>query len=228
MKELKAVYYGQLELIPKIMCDVYVLNNGTPVMGINGVAELLSLHVKALQSTTTKGIPKALEPFIHEGLSTTTKTVIVTAQNSPLKGREIKVYDSNFIESMICGYSLALANDALRPNQKHIGKRCVILQSSLIKTALDTAMKEVCGLPVNIQAVAQKKYTDIVELLKASNFYCSVKDIAIKTDITTFLDVPLNTLNRYLSKHRDVIKPIKLDLPTVRSINPKANTMNGY
>jgi len=230
MKTLKAVYYGQLELIPAIVCDVYVLNDGTPVMGIIGVAELLSLHVKALQSTTTKGIPKTLEPFIDKGLSTTTKTVIVTAQNSPLKGREIKVYDSNFIESMIRGYSLALANDALRPNQKHIGKRCVILQSCLVITALHTAMKEVCGLPVNIQAVAKDKYTDIVELLKESNFHCSIKgkDIAVKTDITEFLDVPLNTLNRYLSKHKEVIKPIKLDIATIRSIKPKASRMNGY
>jgi hypothetical protein len=55
-----------------------------------------------------------------------------------------------------------------------------------------------------------------------------VDDIAIKTDITEFLDVLLSTLNSYLSKHKDVIKPIKLDLPTIRSISPKANTMNGY
>ena len=54
MKKLQAIYYGQLELISGIVCDVYVLNDGTPVMSIIGVAELLSLHLKALQNTTTK------------------------------------------------------------------------------------------------------------------------------------------------------------------------------
>ncbi len=29
MEELKAVHYGQLELIPGVICDVYVLNDGT-------------------------------------------------------------------------------------------------------------------------------------------------------------------------------------------------------
>ncbi len=125
---------------------------------------------------------------------------------------------------------MAIGHDVLQKNQKRIGRRCVLLQAALTETALHTAMKEACNLPVNIQAVAQEKYTDMVELLKASNFHCSVKgkDIAVKTDIANFLDVPLNTLNRYLSKHKDVIKPIKLDIATARSISPKASRMNGY
>ena len=36
-----AVYYGQLELIPRIMCDVYVLNNGVPVMRERGALNCL-------------------------------------------------------------------------------------------------------------------------------------------------------------------------------------------
>jgi len=230
MKTLKAVHYGQLELIPGIMCDVYVLSDGTPVMSVLGTAKFLSMHHGALQNYATKGVPKVIKPFINKDFNCATKTVFVVAENSNHKGKEITVYDSFAIGTLIRAYSLALAHHKLRPNQMHIGERCVMLQAALTDTALYAVMKEACGLPVNVQAVAQDKYTDIVELLKESNFHCSLKgkDIAVKTDITEFLDVPLNTLNRYLSKHKDVIKPIKLDIATIRSIKPKASRMNGY
>ena len=32
MTEKQAVHYGQVEIIPGIKCDVYVLNDDTPVM----------------------------------------------------------------------------------------------------------------------------------------------------------------------------------------------------
>ncbi len=53
-------------------------------------------------------------------------------------------------------------------------------------------------------------------------------EIAIKKDITQFLDVPESTLNGFLRKHKDEIKPIKLDTATIRSIGGKASRMNGY
>ncbi|MBE9561534.1 MAG: hypothetical protein IMF12_01545 [Proteobacteria bacterium] len=34
MEELKAVKYGEVELIPGIKCDAYVLNDGTPVITV--------------------------------------------------------------------------------------------------------------------------------------------------------------------------------------------------
>jgi hypothetical protein len=114
MNERQAVYYGQVELIPGIVCDGYVLDDDTAVMGIIGTAELLSLHYKVLQNIATKGIPKSLEPFIDNGLIVVVNSVKVVAKNSPHKGRNITVYESSFIESFIRGYALALAHRQLR------------------------------------------------------------------------------------------------------------------
>ena len=130
---------------------------------------------------------------------------------------------------MIHAYASAFINDGLRKNQIHIGKRAVSLAVSLVKTALDVAIKEACGLSVNIQQTAQKNYIDAVKLIQEVGFTCSVNDkIATKKDIVKFLDIPESTLNSYLRKHKDDIKPIKLDLETIRSVGGKASRMNGY
>ena len=114
--------------------------------------------------------PKTLKPFVDKGLSVVPKSVEVVAKNSPHKGRPITVYDSSFIESFIRGYALAFANDVLRPNQRHIGKRCVTLQSALTRSAIDIAIKQACGLSPNIQQTAQKNYIDAVKLIKDFGF----------------------------------------------------------
>jgi very-short-patch-repair endonuclease len=124
---------------------------------------------------------------------------------------------------------MAFVHCKLRENQRHIGERSVILLKALVITALETAIKEACGIPANIQATAQKNYTDIVKLMKESGLKCSVsQEIAIKTDITGFLDIPQSTLNSFLGKHRQTIKPIKLERATIRAIGSKASRMNGY
>ena len=139
------------------------------------------------------------------------------------------LYSAAFIESFIRGYSLALAHRKLRANQVHIGERCVILQSSLVKTALEVAIKEACGIAANLQKTAQKNYTDIVELMKQSGLKCSVSNgIAIKTYITDFLDISLSTLNSFLGKRCNKIEPIRLDRETIRALGSKAFRMNGY
>ncbi|HAI69246.1 MAG TPA: hypothetical protein DCM38_07410, partial [Gammaproteobacteria bacterium] len=144
-------------------------------------------------------------------------------------GRKIVIYDSTIIENLIRSYLLAFANKKLRQNQQHIGERCAILSASLIKTALDTAIKQACGLSPDIQQTAQKNYIDAVKLIKEFGFSCSApNEIAIKKDITQFLDVPESTLNSFLRKHKEDIKPIKLDRGTIRSIGYKASCMNGY
>jgi hypothetical protein len=89
MKTLKAVYYGQLELIPGIMCDVYVLSDGIPVMSLRGTADLLSIDHKSLRSMGAKWPPKALKPFVDKGWSMGAEMVEVVAENSPYKGRKI-------------------------------------------------------------------------------------------------------------------------------------------
>ena len=53
-------------------------------------------------------------------------------------------------------------------------------------------------------------------------------DIAIKKDITKFLDIPESTLNGFLRKHKNNIEPIKLDYTTIREAGFKAPRMNGY
>jgi len=225
----EAVHYGKIELIPGIICDGYVLNDGIAVMSERGTADLLGVDQKQLNRVRTNWPPKVLKPFIDEGLIVRTNSVEVVAKNSPHKGRNIVVYDSNIIENLIRGYSLALASHSLKTNQRHIGDRCVILSCSLIRTALDTAIKQACGLSPDIQETAQQHYTDAVKLIKDYGFTCSApNDIAIKKDIVKFLDIPESTLNSFLRKHRQEIEPIKLDYSTIRSIGYKAPRMNGY
>ena len=229
MSERKAVYYGQVELIPGIVSDGYVLDDDTAVMSERGTADLLGMDHKTLMAVGGNWPPKTLKPFIDKGLNVVVNSVKVVAKNSPHKGRNITVYNSSFIESFIRAYALALAHDALRENQKHIGKRCVILQSSLVQTALEVAIKQACGLAPDIQQAAQQNYIDAVKLIKDFGFTCSVdNDIAIKKDITQFLEVPESTLNSFLRKHKGDIEPLKLDSATIRSFGGKASRMNGY
>ena len=54
MQERKAVHYGQVELIPGIICDVYILNNGTLVMSENGAADQLGIGRMALHRIEPK------------------------------------------------------------------------------------------------------------------------------------------------------------------------------
>jgi len=158
-----------------------------------------------------------------------TSLVKVTAKNSPYQGRNIVVYSSTIVSTIIRAYAMAIGHNVLQKNQMHIGRKCVLLQSALADTALYAVMKEACGLPVNLQKTAKKSYTDIVELMRKSGLKCSVNDdVAIKTDITDYLDIPLSTLNSFLGKKRNEIEPIRLDRETIRSLGSKAFRMNGY
>ncbi|MFK5969334.1 MAG: hypothetical protein QM487_04335, partial [Candidatus Marithrix sp.] len=184
MKELKAVYYGKVELIPGIICDGYVLDDGTACLSERGTANLLGIHHKSLQSMAGNWPPKTLKPFINNDLSMAGKIVEVVAKNSPYKGRKIAIYDSSMIENLISSYTFALANNTLRHNQRHVGERCTILSASLLRTALETAIKQACGLNPNIQATVQKTYADVAKLLKDTGLNCSiVGNIATKKDM---------------------------------------------
>jgi len=226
MTEKTAVHYGKVELIPGIVCDGYVLNDGTAVMSLRGTANLLTMEHVSLRSMVVNWPPKTLKPFINKGLGMVVNSVKVEAKNSPYQGRNIVVYTAETIEELISAYALAFANDVLRKNQKHIGKRCVVLLKSLVKAALDTAIKQACGLSSNIQQISQQNY---VELIKEFGFSCSFEgEIAIKKDITNFLDIPESTLNSFLKKHQNEIPPIKLDYATIKANGGKASRMNGY
>ena len=70
---------------------------------------------------------------------------------------------------------------------------------------------------------------DGVALLKQHGFKCSVSErLATKRDIATFLRVPEPTLNSFLRRHADQIQPVKLERETIRGLDSKARTMNGY
>jgi very-short-patch-repair endonuclease len=229
MKERKAVYYGQVELIPGIISDGYVLDDDTAVMSERGTADLLGMDQKTLKAMRGNWPPKTLKPFIDNSFAMRGNFVEVIAESSPYYGRDIVVYTSATIETLIRTYASAFMNDALRKHQIHVGKRAVALLISLVRTILDATIKEACGLSTNIQQTAQKNYIDAVKLIKDFGFTCSApNDIAIKKDISQFLDIPESTLNSFLRKHKNEIQPIQLDSATIRSFGSKASRMNGY
>ncbi|TGO02023.1 hypothetical protein PN36_31700 [Candidatus Thiomargarita nelsonii] len=229
MTERKAIYYGQVELIPGITCDGYVLDDDSAVMSERGTADLLGMDQKTLKAMRGNWPPKTLKPFIDNSFTMRGNFVEVITKSSPYYGREIVVYTSATIETLIRTYASAFINDSLRKNQVHVGKRAVALLISLVRTVLDATIKEACGLTPNIQQTAQKNYIDAVKLIKEFGFTCTAgDDIAIKKDITQFLDVPESTLNSFLRKHKNDIKPIRLDSATIRSFGGKASRMNGY
>ena len=181
MQARKAVYYGQIELIPGIISDGYVLDDDTAVMSERGTADLLNMDHAPLKRMVLNWPPKTLKPFIDKGLSMVPNSVKVVAKNSPYKGRSIIVYTAETIETLISSYALSLAHRALRSNQRHIGERCVILLKSLVRTALETAIKEAAGLSPNIQETAQKNYIDAVKIIKDFGFTSTApNDIATK------------------------------------------------
>ena len=216
MSERKAIYYGQVELIPGIICDGYVLDDETAVMSARGTADLLEIDHKALKNMGTNWPPKSLKSFIDKDLNMATNSVKVTAK-SHYRGRKILVYSCAIIEALIRAYAFAFASDTLRKNQRHIGKRCVFLMGALVRTALDAAIKEACGFIPEIQKTTQKHYVDAVELVRELGFSCSVpNDIATKQDIAAFLNIPESTLSSFFRKHRGEIKPARLYIATIR------------
>jgi len=229
MQELQAVHYGEVELIPGVKCDGYILSDGTACLSERGTADLLGMNQMALNRVKTTWPPKTLKPFIDEGLTVKTTLVKVVAKNSPHKNRKIIVYSSDAIETLIRAYVMAAGHNTLQKNQLHIGKRCSVLVCALTRTALESAIKQACGLNPNIQKIAQKSYTDVVKLLKDFNFTCSIQgDIATKKDIAQFTNLPISTINYFLKTHSDTISTIQLDSQTIKQSGSKANRMNGY
>ncbi|MBE9561237.1 MAG: hypothetical protein IMF12_00055, partial [Proteobacteria bacterium] len=174
MEERQAIHYGQVEIVPGIKCDGYVLDDGTACLSERGTADLLGMKHASLQSMAVNWPPKTLEPFVDKGWSMAVNSIKVVAKNSPYQGRKIIVYSAETISMLISTYALALAHFGLKKSQTHIGTRCIILLEALVKTALEVAIKEACGLSANIQAIAQKSYTDIVKLMRKSGLKCSV------------------------------------------------------
>jgi len=82
---------------------------------------------------------------------------------------------------------------------------------------------------VDLLGIHHKSLQSVAVNSKYFGFTCSAgDDIAIKKDITQFLNIPESTLNSFLRKHQNDIQPIKLYLETIRSFGGKASRMNGY
>lgn len=70
---------------------------------------------------------------------------------------------------------------------------------------------------------------DGVQFIKDAGFTCSLpNDVATVKDIMKFLKVPRTTLNNFLNKHKDTIKPIQLSQSQILTISNKARMMKGY
>ncbi len=202
-EERQAVYYGKVELIPGVICDGYILDDGTAVMSERGTADLLGMDHKALQNVATTGVPKSIKSFIDKDFSVATTLVEVVAESSPHKGRNITVYSCNSIEAILRAYVMAVGHNALQKNQMHIGRRCVLLFCSLAKTALDAAIREACGLPLNIQKTVQQNFIDAVKLTHDLGLKCSGGDnLVTKKDLIEFLGITMGKLNAHLRKRR--------------------------
>ncbi len=229
MQKLEAIHYGEVELILGIKCDGYVLSDGTACLSERGTADLLGMSHTALQNVATTGLPKTLKPFINKDFSVATTLVKVTAKSSPHKGRKIVVYSSNIIEAIMRAYTTAVGNNILQKNQMHIGRRCVLLLSTLVLTALESAIKQACGLNPNIQKIAQTNYAEIGKAMKNTGLISSIgNDIYTKKDITNYITVPLSTLNSNIRKFHDEISVISLDRKTIKASGSKAPRMNVY
>ncbi|MBE9561546.1 MAG: DUF559 domain-containing protein, partial [Proteobacteria bacterium] len=219
-----AVFYGKVELIPGITCDGYVLDDGSATLSERGTAKLLGINQMVLNRLNTNWPPKTLQPFVDNSPNIM-ESVKVTANNSPYQGRNIVVYNADFIESFIRGYAFALSKGALRPNQVHIGNRAVLLLSSLAETTLYTAIEESCGLSPNVQTTSK----EIIRIMQDQGLICSIGGkIAVKQDITNFFGVSTGVLNGYLRKHQLDIIPINLSRETILEAGLTAPRMNGY
>jgi hypothetical protein len=97
-----------------------------------------------------------------------------------------------------------------------------------LRTALDAAIKEACGFVPEIQKTAQKYSIDIVAVIQELGFVCSLPNIATKKDIAFFLKVPESTLNFFLAKYSNEIKPLLLDQATIKTLGSKAHRLYGY
>ncbi|MDM8560579.1 hypothetical protein [Candidatus Parabeggiatoa sp. HSG14] len=101
MEELKAVHYGEIELIPGVKSDGYILSDGSECLSERGTAHLLGMNQMALNRLKTNWPLKTLKPFIDNDLPMKTNSVKVIAENSPHKGVNIIVYDTEMIEIFI-------------------------------------------------------------------------------------------------------------------------------
>ena len=156
--EIKALYYGELAPMPEMQCDGYILENGAAGISERGTAVLLDMQRQSLNTISLRGLPPKLAQFMESGEKLYTVPVKVVASNSPHVGRFITFYSVEAIELLLRVYSRALIEDVLQKNQEHIGRRAIVVQSILARSALTALIRECCGLRPNLQKTLAKEF----------------------------------------------------------------------
>ncbi len=226
---LTADYYGKIQILG-LDVDGYVLTDGMACLSERGAAKLLGFQDHSvLNSVVSNRGDKKINSFIDRPL-TRFQTIIITA-NCHQKNSEIKVYTAQTISTIAKAYTTAYLQGKLRKNQTHIGLHCATLRNALADIALEQMIYDSCDYKPK-ESFAQRvetNYLNAMAIIKELGFTCSFpNNIAVKKDIAQFLKIPQDTLNSFLYKHRDEIKPIVLKTNEIRFISPKAARMNGY
>ena len=167
--------YGELEIIPGVVGDCYILNDGRGVMSSRGFARFLGIDHMTLRSMEGNWPPKTLKPFCNKGLNIRTTVATVVAKNCPYKNQDIVVYDVPTMEEIIRAYAMAYVNGGLRQNQLHIGRTCADLLTALLKSSLLIRIECSCGFQPRPQETVQRFHWDTIYKRTINLLYAALK-----------------------------------------------------
>ncbi|OQW92186.1 MAG: hypothetical protein BWK79_15200 [Beggiatoa sp. IS2] len=95
--------------------------------------------------------------------------------------------------------------------------------------ALDTAIREVCGLLLDAGQTAQHYGVDIVEIARELGLKSSVGgDLVTKMDVAEFWGVKLSKISYYFRKYREYLNPVKLNHWQRQAMGSRATHMKAY
>ena len=87
ISQKRALYYGEAEILPNVLCECYVLDDNQSVMSERGFSSLLGNDQKTMNSMRGNWPPKTLESFCDKGWSMETTFAFVEAEKSPYKNQ---------------------------------------------------------------------------------------------------------------------------------------------
>ena len=128
MSEKKAVHYGQVELIPGLISDGYILSDESSVMSERGAANLLGIHHKALQNIIVRGIPKSLKPFWNKDLIVATNNLPKSPNPPTNKGLVVATNHSKSPKTSTNEGAIIRGNivKVVATNSPHCGREIVV------------------------------------------------------------------------------------------------------
>ena len=90
----RALYYGEAEILPNVLCECYVLEDNQSTMSERGFSSLLGIDHTTLMSMVGNWPPKTLESFCDKEWSMSVTFALVEAEKSPYKNQRIVVYNT--------------------------------------------------------------------------------------------------------------------------------------